>query len=82
MVRLQHEGVYAAAFVAISAPALMVHGTLDPHPGRLIYKSPYLPQLQWHSNHHPWIDTGLRRFFRFFSLIREWLGQRMGTASG
>ena len=36
MLRLQTEGIYPASFAAIKVPVLMVHGTFDPHPGRLI----------------------------------------------
>jgi hypothetical protein len=38
MLRLQTEGIYPAAFAAIKVSVLMVHGTFDPYPGRLIFK--------------------------------------------
>jgi hypothetical protein len=36
MIRLQDHGVYPAAFSAIRSPVLMLHGAVDPHPGRMI----------------------------------------------
>jgi hypothetical protein len=65
--------------MAIKAPVLMVHGTFDPHPGRLILASlePYLPQLEYRElercGHWPWLEKSVSE--GFFSLIREWLGR-------
>jgi pimeloyl-ACP methyl ester carboxylesterase len=81
MLRLQTEGIYPAAFAAIKVPVLMVHGTFDPHPGRVIFKSlqPYVCQLDYRElercGHYPWLETAAANIF--FSLIREWLGQHM-----
>src|SRR5271169_1692866 len=49
MLRLQQQGVYPAAFAAIRGPALMLHGAVDPHPGRMILASlkPHIPQLEY-----------------------------------
>src|SRR4029453_8270943 len=49
MLRMQAEGVSPAAFAAIKVPVLMVHGTFDPHPGRLTMQTlrPYLPQVEY-----------------------------------
>ena len=77
MLRLQQEGVYPAAFAAIKAPVLMLHGAADPHPGQMIRASlePHLPQLEYHEwercGHYPW-----REIFvcgEFFSALRAWL---------
>ena len=49
MVRLQDNGMYPAALSAIDVPVLMLHGTMDPHPGRMIRASleEYLPQIEY-----------------------------------
>ncbi len=79
MIRLQTEGVYPAAFAAITAPVLMLHGTADPHPGRMIRDSltPHLPQLEYHEwndcGHYPWLERAVRD--KFFTVLREWLSR-------
>lgn len=81
MLRLQREGIYPATFAAIKVPVLMVHGTFDPHPGRLIAKGlrPYLPQLDYRElercGHYPWLERAAAD--SFFAQIREWLGRHM-----
>ncbi len=80
MLRLESEGIYPAAFKAISAPVLMLHGEVDPHPGGEVRASlqPHLPQLQYHESprcgHYPWIEREVHE--DFFSLLREWLHER------
>jgi pimeloyl-ACP methyl ester carboxylesterase len=80
MMRLQEEGLYPAAFAAIDAPVLMLHGTVDPHPGRMIRASlePHLPQLEYHEwercGHYPWLERAVRE--EFFAVLREWLTRR------
>jgi pimeloyl-ACP methyl ester carboxylesterase len=80
MVRLQEEGVYPAAFAAIAAPIIMLHGAVDPHPGRMIRASlePYLPQLEYHEwercGHYPWLEKIVRD--EFFALLHEWLARQ------
>ncbi len=69
MVRLQIEGVYPAAFAAIKSPVLMLHGTVDPHPGQMIRASlkPYIPQLEYREwercGHYPWLEKATRDEF-------------------
>jgi len=81
MLRLQQAGVYPAAFAAIKSPVLMLHGTYDPHPGRMILESlrPYLPQLECREfercGHSPWTEKAVRA--EFFAVLREWLLQRV-----
>ena len=76
MLRLQHEGVYPEAFTAIDAPVIMLHGTVDPHPGRMIRASlePYLPQLEYHEwercGHYPWLEKTVSS--EFYTFLREW----------
>ena len=77
MLRLQEEGVYPAAFEAIDAPVIMLHGAYDPHPGLMIQASiePHLPQLeyrQWERcGHYPWLEKAVRN--EFFAVLHEWL---------
>jgi len=79
MIRLQEEGVYPAAFAAIDAPVLMLHGAVDPHPGPMIRSSlvPHLPQLEYREwercGHYPWLEKAVRE--EFFIVLREWLGE-------
>ncbi|MBX7214530.1 MAG: alpha/beta hydrolase [Thermoflexales bacterium] len=60
MLRLQSEGVYPAAFAAIRAPALMVYGCEDPHPGPRVFADlvrvmPHLEYAEWaDAGHTPW----------------------------
>jgi len=85
MLRLQAKGFYPEAFVAIKIPVLMVHGTFDPHPGRLIRAAleTYLPQLEYRElgrcGHWPWLEKFASQ--EFFSLIREWLDRHATGAS-
>ncbi len=77
MLRLQDEGVCPAAFSAITSPVLMLHGTYDPHPGRMIRDSllSYLPQLQYREfercGHQPWMERAVRE--EFFAALKDWL---------
>jgi len=79
MLRMQAEGVYPAAFAAIKAPALMIHGSYDPLPGRLIFEGlrPHLPQLEYRElercGHYPWLERATADLF--FSIVREWLAR-------
>ncbi len=81
MVRLQEAGVYPAAFAAIHAPVLMLHGAADPHPGRMIRASlePHLPQLEYHEwercGHYPWLERAVRD--EFFAVLRAWLARQL-----
>lgn len=83
--RLQQEGVYPAAFSAIEAPVLMLHGAHDPHPGRMIQASlePYLPQLEYvewaRCGHYPWLERAVRE--EFFAVLREWLARQFARAA-
>ncbi len=82
IVRLQNEGVYPAAFAAIKSPVLMLHGAVDPHPGKMIRASlqHYIPQLEYREwercGHYPWLEKAARD--EFFSVLRNWLADRLG----
>jgi pimeloyl-ACP methyl ester carboxylesterase len=77
MMRLQAEGVYPAAFAAITAPVLMLYGADDPHPGPMIRASlePHLPQLEYREwtrcGHYPWLEKAVRE--EFFAALHAWL---------
>ncbi len=77
MLRLQREAVYPAAFAAIRAPVLMLHGADDPHPGRMILGSlkPHLPQVEYKEwarcGHYPWREKAVCG--EFFATLRGWL---------
>jgi pimeloyl-ACP methyl ester carboxylesterase len=77
MIRLQHEGVYPAAFASIEVPALLVHGDVDPHPGPLVYASlqPFVRNLQYteipRCGHYPWLER--HGHVPFFKLLRDWV---------
>ena len=83
MLRLQREGVYPAAFAAIRSPVIMLHGAVDPHPGRMIFASlkPYIPQLEYREwdrcGHYPWLEKAARE--EFFAELKEWLSPRPPT---
>lgn len=80
MVRLQNEGTYPAAFAAIRAPVLMLHGAVDPHPGSMIQTSlaPHVSRLEYHEwqrcGHYPWLERAVRD--DFFGCLRRWLARR------
>jgi len=83
MIRLQEAGVYPAAFSAIAAPVLMLHGAADPHPGCMIRASlePYLPQieyLEWECcGHYPWLEKAV--CLEFFEVLHEWLARQASS---
>jgi pimeloyl-ACP methyl ester carboxylesterase len=77
MIRQQEAGVYPAAFAAITSPVLMLHGTFDPHPGRIIRDGlgPLIPQIEYEEwercGHDPWRERHVRD--AFFVTLRDWL---------
>ena len=81
MLRLQEEGAYPAAFAAIKAPVLMLHGSVDPHPGPLIRTSleRYLPHLEYREwdrcGHYPWLEKAVTA--EFFAVLRAWLARQL-----
>jgi pimeloyl-ACP methyl ester carboxylesterase len=81
MLRLQAAGVYPAAFSAIRASAIMLHGAYDPHPGRMIHAglTHVMPQLEYREwercGHYPWRERACRDEFN--SALREWLADHL-----
>ena len=86
MLRLQANGTYPARLRAIRSPVLMLHGSYDPHPGRMILASlrPYLPQTEYREwrrcGHYPWLERGVRE--EFFSVLRSWLSRHLSSGPG
>ena len=82
MIRLQEDGFYPAAFAAIDVPVIMLHGAVDPHPGRMIRASlePFLPQLEYREwercGHYPWLERAARA--EFLEVLRQWLARYSG----
>ena len=80
--RLQAEGAHPAAFTAVRAPVLMLHGDFDSHPGAMIRASlaPYLPQLEYvefsRCGHYPWLER--HACDAFFATLIEWLDRTAG----
>ena len=85
MLRCQQRGDYPAAFAAIEAPVLMLHGAADPHPGRMIRdclsrQLAHLEYLEWQRcGHYPWLERAARE--TFFSTTRGWIARHHGSAS-
>jgi pimeloyl-ACP methyl ester carboxylesterase len=81
MVRLQEQGAYPAAFAAISSPVLMLHGAVDPHPGRMILESlqAHMPQIEYreweHGGHYLWLEKAVRD--QFFAVLKMWLRSKL-----
>ena len=77
MLEAQDQGMYPAAFASIKLPALMIHGSYDPHPGKMIHQvlREYMPQIEYHEltrcGHSPWKERQARE--SFFTKISSWL---------
>jgi len=77
MIKLQGDGVYPAAFAAIDAPVLLLHGDVDPHPGSLIADDlrRYIPHLEYlelaQCGHSPWLERHARD--AFFASLKTWI---------
>jgi pimeloyl-ACP methyl ester carboxylesterase len=79
MLREQENGTYPAAFATIKTPVLMIHGSYDPHPGKMILESlkPYIPHMEYceldNCGHDPWYEKQART--TFFETVQTWLKQ-------
>lgn len=77
VLRLQAEGIEPQAFTAIRAPALMLHGDADPHPGQATRDRlrPFLPQLEYveypRCGHEPWRERHARD--AFLEQVCDWV---------
>lgn len=85
MLRLQQQGIYPAAFAAIRTPVLMLHGAVDPHPGRMIWQSlrTFIPQMEYREwercGHYPWLERAVRD--KFFVTLKRWLSSKLIDSS-
>jgi pimeloyl-ACP methyl ester carboxylesterase len=85
MLRLQQGGVYPAAFSAIRAPVLMLHGADDPHPGRSTSAllRACLPQLEYREwqrcGHYPWLERAAAA--EFVAVLRDWLSRTLDSTA-
>lgn len=79
--RLQAEGRHPAAFAAITAPVLMLHGADDPHPGEIISRglAQLVPQLEYRElsrcGHSPWNEEYAHE--KFYNELRAWLTKHL-----
>ena len=77
MLQCQEMGLYPRAFAAIRSPVIMLHGSYDPHPGKMIRDSlkPYLPQLEYleleKCGHSPAKEKYAKKIF--FTILGKWL---------
>ena len=80
VLRLQAEGVEPAAFAAIRAPVLMLHGDDDPHPGSEIRDllRRHVPGLSYlgfaRCGHDPWRERHARE--PFLRALERWVLER------
>jgi pimeloyl-ACP methyl ester carboxylesterase len=80
MLRCQETGLYPAAFSNIVSPVLMLHGSYDPHPGKMIRDilKGHIPQLEYREfescGHQPSIEVFARE--EFFRVIHDWLTEK------
>lgn len=81
MMRLQEKGAYPASFEKIKCPTIMLHGTHDPHPGKMIEKTlrNHIPQLEyagWEKcGHYPWLEKAARD--NFYRKLMDWISVNM-----
>lgn len=77
MVRLQEEGVYPQAFAGLTMPILMLHGDVDPHPGRRTWQDLQIqvPQIQYSElarcGHSPWLERHAAT--PFYDQLHRWI---------
>ena len=80
MLRCQEDGLYPYAFSRIISPILMLHGSYDPYPGKMIRNSlkEHIPQLEYREfkkcGHQPSIEAFSRE--EFFFVIHSWLSEQ------
>lgn len=83
VLRLQEEGIEPRIFHNIRVPVLMVHGEVDPHPGRetrdLLRR--HVADLEYHElprcGHQPWNERHANE--AFLDLISGWIAQYAGS---
>ncbi|WP_321493925.1 alpha/beta hydrolase [uncultured Desulfobacter sp.] len=82
MIRCQEKGIYPQTFTNINLPVIMLHGSYDPHPGKMIRDQLklYIPQLEYHEfekcGHSPSKEIYAKD--DFFQVMRSWLREALG----
>jgi len=77
MLRCQEEGIYPQSFTGIRSPVIMLHGTYDPHPGKMIRDNlkQYVPHLEYHEfekcGHSPSTEKYAKN--DFYRVMCTWL---------
>lgn len=86
MVRCQEAGIYPQSFVAVSVPAIMLHGAYDPHPGPMIRDNlrQFMPHLEYRQfewcGHEPEVEKHARD--EFFAVMIDWLRRVFQSRTG
>lgn len=77
MLRCQENGQFPESFSRILSPVMMLHGSYDPHPGKMIRDSlkEHVPQLEYREFERCGHQPSIERFAReqFFTIIHDWL---------
>jgi pimeloyl-ACP methyl ester carboxylesterase len=80
MIRCQEKGVYPQSFTAIISPVIMLHGTYDPHPGRMIRDNlkQYIPHLEYHEFENCGHSPSTEKYAKddFFRVMCAWLKKK------
>lgn len=77
MLHCQEIGQFPDSFSRILSPVMMLHGSYDPHPGKMIRDSlrEHVPQLEYRKlekcGHQPSIEQFARE--EFFTVMHDWL---------
>ena len=77
VLRLQQDGYEPQNFKSIACPVLMLHGTYDPHPGKMTRDllRGFIPQIEYtefdRCGHEPWKERHARD--AFFNNLQGWL---------
>jgi pimeloyl-ACP methyl ester carboxylesterase len=80
MLRCQHDGLYPQQFKSILCPVLMIHGSYDPHPGKVTYEElkKYIPHLEYRElekcGHTPWKERFCKEVF--IIILKQWLRKK------
>ena len=77
MLRCQESGQFPNTFSRILSPVMMLHGSYDPHPGKMIRDSlkEHVPQLEYRELERCGHQPSSEQFARdeFFTVMHDWL---------
>jgi len=80
MIRCQEIGLYPNAFSNIVSPVMMLHGSFDPHPGKMIRDGlkAQLPQLEYREFDRCGHQPAIERFAKeeFYAVMCDWLAAK------